>query len=72
VSAVAVEPYRLTLAVDTTVVPIEQVVAAALQRLNVRDLSVENPPLEDVIKAIYRGEIDGTRSSERRADGVPV
>jgi ABC-2 type transport system ATP-binding protein len=72
VTAVAVEPYRLTLAVDTTVVPIEQVVATALQRLNVRDLSVENPPLEDVIKAIYRGEIDGTRSSERRADGVPV
>ncbi len=33
VTAVAVEPYRLTLAVDTAVVPIEQVVAAALQRL---------------------------------------
>jgi ABC-2 type transport system ATP-binding protein len=72
VTAMAVEPYRLTLAVDTTVVPIEQVVAAALQRLAVRDLSVENPPLEDVIKAIYRGEIGGTRSSKKRPDGFPV
>jgi ABC-2 type transport system ATP-binding protein len=72
VAEVAVEPYRLTLAVDTTVVPIEQVVAAALQRLTVRDLSVENPPLEDVIKAIYRGEIGGPRSSESRTDAVPI
>jgi ABC-2 type transport system ATP-binding protein len=72
VTAVAVEPYRLTLAVDTTAVPIEQVVAAALQRLTVRDLSVENPPLEDVIKAIYRGEMGDPRSSEWRTDGIPV
>ena len=67
-----VAPYRLTLAVDTTVVPIEQVVAAALQRLTVRDLSVENPPLEDVIKAIYRGEIGGPRSLKSGIDVVPV
>jgi ABC-2 type transport system ATP-binding protein len=60
VTVVAVEPYRLTLAVDTRVVPIERVVAAALQRLTVRDLSVENPPLEEVIKAIYRGELGTT------------
>lgn len=52
-----VASYRLTLAVDTTVVPIERVVAAALQRLTVRDLAVANPPLEDVIEAIYRGQI---------------
>jgi len=72
VTAVAVEPYRLTLAVDTTAVPIEQVVAAALQRLTVRDLSVENPPLEEVIKAIYRGDIGNPGSSQWRPDGIPV
>jgi ABC-2 type transport system ATP-binding protein len=72
VSAVAVEPYRLTLAVDTSVVPIDQVVTAALQRFTVRDLSVENPPLEDVIKAIYRGDIADPRSAASRTDAVPV
>ncbi len=61
VTAMAVEPYRLTLAVDTSVVAIEAVVAAALQRLTVRDLAVENPPLEEVIKAIYRGELGDPR-----------
>jgi ABC-2 type transport system ATP-binding protein len=66
------EPYRLTLAVDTTIVPVEKVVATVLQRLTVRDLSVENPPLEAVIKAIYRGELADPPSAESRTDVVPV
>jgi ABC-2 type transport system ATP-binding protein len=72
VTRIALEPYRLTLAVDTTVVPIEQVVAAALQRLTVLDLAVENPPLEDVIKAIYRGEFSGPRAPEGGIDALRV
>jgi len=50
------EPYRLTLAVDIAVTPIERVVEAALARLSLRDIVIENPPLEAVIAAIYRGE----------------
>jgi len=72
VTVMAVEPYRLTLAVDTSKVAIEALVAAALQQLTVRDLTVENPPLEDVIKAIYRGEIGDPRSAPTRAVAVPV
>jgi ABC-2 type transport system ATP-binding protein len=60
------EPYRLTLAVDTRVVPIEHVVAAAIKRLAVRDLVIENPPLEEMVKAIYRGGTTGAR------DAVPA
>ncbi len=56
VATVAAEPYRLTLAIDTTVTPIERVVEAALARLSLRDIVIENPPLEAVIAAIYRGE----------------
>jgi len=44
------------LSIDTAVSTMEQVVAAALQRLTVRDLVIENPPLEDIVKAIYRGD----------------
>lgn len=47
-------PYRLTLMVDTGVTAVERVVAAALEHLSVRDLVIENPPLDDVIAAIYR------------------
>ena len=72
VTVVAAEPYRLTLAVDTRVVPIEQVVAAALKRVTVRDLSVETPPLEDVIKAIYRGEVGDSPSAAASIDAIPL
>ncbi len=56
VVAVAAEPYRLTLAIDVAVTPIERVVERALARLSLRDIVIENPPLEAVIAAIYRGE----------------
>jgi ABC-2 type transport system ATP-binding protein len=56
VAVLSAEPYRITLSVDTAVAPIEQVIAAALQRLPVRDLVVEDTPLEEVVKAIYRSE----------------
>jgi ABC-2 type transport system ATP-binding protein len=54
VEELAREPYRLTLAVDTTAVSVERVVAALLDRYGISDLMIENPPLEEVIKAIYR------------------
>jgi ABC-2 type transport system ATP-binding protein len=54
VTVAAAEPYRLSLSVDTAVAPVESVVAAALQRLSLRDIVIENPPLEEVIKTIYR------------------
>lgn len=67
VAIAAAEPYRLSLSVDTARIPVEKVVAAALARLSLRDIVIENPPLEEVIKAIYR---DGARP--REASHVPV
>jgi len=61
VAIAAAEPYRLSLNVDTARTPVEKVVAAALARLSLRDIVIENPPLEEVIKAIYR---DGARPRE--------
>jgi hypothetical protein len=61
VAIVAAEPYRLSLAIDTARIPVEKVVAAALGRLSLRDIVIENPPLEEVIKAIYR---DGAKPME--------
>lgn len=55
VAVAAREPHRLTLEVDTEVTPIERAVAAALSRHAVRDLVIENPPLEEIIKSIYGG-----------------
>jgi ABC-2 type transport system ATP-binding protein len=58
----AAEPHRLTLAVDTAVASVEQAVSAALASLTVRDLIIENPPLEDIIHAIYRGAKEGSHA----------
>jgi ABC-2 type transport system ATP-binding protein len=47
-------PYRLVVDVDVRTQSIERVVAEILTRLKVRDLVIENPPLEEIIRAIYR------------------
>ncbi|MGH1480599.1 MAG: ABC transporter ATP-binding protein [Geminicoccales bacterium] len=50
-------PYRLTLTIDTRIQPVETVIRSALNSLTVQDIAVESPPLDDIVKAIYRGEI---------------
>jgi len=52
-------PYRLRIDVDIRAASIERVVSTALGRLKVRDLLIEHPPLEDIIKAIYRTSRSG-------------
>jgi len=46
-------PHRTVLEVDTTVTPVEAVVQAALAATRLDDLSVEDPPMEEIVKAIY-------------------
>jgi viologen exporter family transport system ATP-binding protein len=57
-------PYRLRIDVDIRSLSIERVVSNALSRLKVRDLLIEHPPLEDIIKAIYRSTHDRTLGSD--------
>ena len=46
-------PHRLVLNVDVAAVPLEQVVSECLTRFKIQDISIENMPLEEVIRAIY-------------------
>ncbi|MHC4958128.1 MAG: ABC transporter ATP-binding protein [Planctomycetota bacterium] len=46
-------PHRTVFEVDTTKTPVEAVVAAALEASRLRDLTVEDPPMEEIVKAIY-------------------
>jgi ABC-2 type transport system ATP-binding protein len=45
--------YGVKLAVDTDVTPIEDVVGRLLARYAVTDITVDNPPMEDIIARIY-------------------
>lgn len=46
-------PHRTVLEVDVETTPIDQVVQAALAAGRLRDLTVEDPPMEEIVQAIY-------------------
>jgi len=50
------EPHRLILEVDTRRVRVEEVIASALQQGGIEDVTVEDPPMEDIIRDIYDGK----------------
>lgn len=50
------EKHKVVLSVDKTKHPVNAVVAEALQSLSVRDLSIENAPLEEIIRDLYEGK----------------
>jgi ABC-2 type transport system ATP-binding protein len=46
--------FALVLEVDTDRQPIERVLSALVSRLAIADITIEDPPLEEIIAAIYR------------------
>lgn len=53
VALVSREPHRLELHVDLDIASIDAVLAAALRIARVHDLTVEDPPMDEVVRAIY-------------------
>jgi ABC-2 type transport system ATP-binding protein len=62
VVVVARQPHRIELQVDLDVVHVEQVVAYVMGRARLRDLTVSDPPMEDVIRELY-GRARGVAAS---------
>ncbi|MDE0803542.1 MAG: ATP-binding cassette domain-containing protein [Acidimicrobiales bacterium] len=60
------EGHRRWLTFSSRDVAAPEMVARVLRAVEVRDLSLEPPDLEDVIRRIYRGETGGTGPSEVR------
>jgi ABC-2 type transport system ATP-binding protein len=56
VSVVRNQPYDVVVEVDTTVLPIEVAVARLVAVGGVVDVTIEDPPLEQIIAAMYRTE----------------
>lgn len=46
-------PHRTVWEVDVSLTPVEQVVDAAMKASRLRDLTVEDPPMEEIIQQIY-------------------
>ena len=53
VTIVKAIPHKLNLAVDITQTTIQAVTTAILQKYSVNDLSITDPPMEEIIKIIY-------------------
>ena len=47
-------PFRITLQIDRTKVPIRKVLDAYLQKCQIADIILEDPPIEQVIERLYR------------------
>ena len=53
VTVVGREPHRTVLEVDTDITPVGKVVGNALAGVKITDLTVEDPPMEEIVQAIY-------------------
>ena len=54
VRTVSNTPHRTVLEIDTSVIAVEKVVDAAMKASPLRDLNVEDPPMEEIVKEIYK------------------
>jgi ABC-type uncharacterized transport system ATPase subunit len=52
-------PYELVPDVDVTVQPIEAIVARLISLGGVADVTIEDPPLEQIIATLYRAQHGG-------------
>lgn len=55
-SVTVTDRHKIILSVDENKTRLSKVIAEALQKISVRDLSIENAPLEDIIKELYGDE----------------
>jgi ABC-2 type transport system ATP-binding protein len=63
VRVVAASPYQCELEVSVDVTPVGAVIDAALRQGALRDLTIEDPPLDEIIQAFYAG------TARRHTDG---
>jgi ABC-2 type transport system ATP-binding protein len=60
-SLVGTNGHRLTFEFDPTIVPTARMISEVTAVLNVRDLFVENPPIEQTVAALYTQTSSPTR-----------
>lgn len=70
VSIVETGPYFVRLEVDIDLLPVERVVSHLVSSYRVADLTIEEPPLEEVIAAIYRATGRPSMEDEHVAPGA--
>ena len=54
IQKISQEPHRLVLEINTSVTSVSEVISYALKASSLHDMTVEDPPMEEIIKEIYR------------------
>ncbi len=58
--------HGLKLEIDTARAPLEPIIAAVMERCHILDMTISDPPMEEIIATIYRQEgREGTRPEEQ-------
>jgi ABC-2 type transport system ATP-binding protein len=59
--------HRLELELETDLTPIETLIARVLERGQLRDLTIEDPPLDEIVRAIYQRATEGLSAPRSEA-----
>lgn len=51
------EPFKTSFEVDIRTVPLDEVIKHILSKHSIKDITIENPSLEEIIRGIYGGEV---------------
>jgi len=68
VSIVKAKGYELRLEIDTARSPLEPIIAAIMQQCHIQDMTIIDPPMEEIIAAIYNEKGNVTLKHGARID----
>ena len=74
VRIVKAKGHGLKLEIDTARTQLEPILAAIMQRCHILDMTITDPPMEEIIATIYgeRGTISMTQSPQMQSDTMPI
>jgi len=72
VRVVSRAPHRLELEVDVSLTSIEQLIQTVLRRGHLHDLTIEDPPMDEIVHAIYQQASPRVLANESLPVGVPA
>lgn len=62
--------HRTTMEVDTAITAVEAVVQAAMAQSHLRDLTIEDPPMEEIVAQIYADAVASRSGEETQVGGL--
>ncbi len=74
VRIIKAEGHSLKLEIDTAMTQLEPILAAIMQRSHILDMTITDPPMEEIIATIYRerGNVSMSQVTQTQGERVPI